>query len=97
MRAVMVALMALGMGCATVDKVGERVDDLCIAGQIRASSAEWLNENPKRWKQHRDYQQPIKSGDRILNADCSDALKAVGEKSKKGIWNAVKRLVGIDG
>ena len=90
---VMALLAALAApGCATFDKLDDLIDfktfgadfdNLCVAGQVRPDSADWLNANQDAWKNHRDYSDqrqptPLKSGDRFFNGDCSSVAKCLG-------------------
>lgn len=92
MRSILlVILLSMTLGCAST-RAGDKFDDLCIAGRIKAPAADWLNRNPHTWKQHSDYEQPIKKGDRILNRDCSDVVLAASDKDVIGLWAAVLRV-----
>lgn len=90
---ILLIIAAMTISCAGT-KAGMKFDDLCIAGRITAEAAEWLNANQAAWKQHSDYEAPIKAGDRLFNGDCSEVAIQAAKKDKKGLWKAFRKVLG---
>ena len=76
MRLLLIFSLLFLSGCAWF---GAAIDDVCIAGRLSQEQANHLNQS--EWqKRHADYLAPVKAGDRVLNANCSELVKAVAEK-----------------
>jgi len=65
---VVVALLALGCGCASL---GDAIDDTCLAGKLSQEQADAINARP--WSgRNDDFPREVQRGDRVLAHECSN-------------------------
>jgi hypothetical protein len=57
-------------GCSTIQQIAEGIDDACVVGKLKTADAVYLNSQHPKWTTLQ-----AKVGDRVVNGDCSDALK----------------------
>jgi len=74
MRLFLVTLLLLP-GCAAVKPVAEAVDRVCVVGRISAEQAEMLNGT--LWGKLNDFLGGARENDRVVNGDCSEALREI--------------------
>ncbi len=84
-------LLLLTTGCAGTTG-GKQIDDWCVAGKLREAGAEYFNEHPELWKQHKDFTAPLTDGFRIVAVDCSEALRALGAGDMEEFERRLKAL-----
>lgn len=91
-RLALVVCALLIAGCANTPE-GQQIDDWCVAGKLKASGAEWLNETKgETWKAHGDFTAPIAKDFRLLAVDCSEALRALADGDLEEFERRLKAL-----
>lgn len=57
-------------GCSFIQQTAQAIDDACVVGKLSTADAVYLNSQHDKWTTLK-----AKAGDRVVNGDCSEALR----------------------